>query len=347
MSNAPTTIDAAGRAGVESLLAGLEAAGEITRLRLLALIGEAELTVSELVAILGQSQPRVSRHLKLLVEAGLAERQREGAWAFFRLADDPGGALARDLIARLDPADPILVADRARLEMTREARRRQAAAYFAERAADWDRIRALHAPEERVEAAVMAMIGEKPIRALLDLGTGTGRMLELAAPLAERAVGVDQSPAMLALARSRIDQSGLHNVQLRQGDIYAPPVERDAYDLAIIHQVLHFLDDPARAIAEAARALRPEGRLIVVDFLAHDQEFLREDYAHRHLGFTIREVEAFLTDAGLSSVQTHQILPAPGEPGKLTVAIWLAKDMRFLTSEPPAEAPTRHTAEIA
>jgi len=333
--------------GVESLLAGLEAAGEITRLRLLALIGEAELTVSELVAILGQSQPRVSRHLKLLVEAGLAERQREGAWAFFRLADGPGGALARDLVARLAPADPILVADRARLEMTREARRRQAAAYFAERAADWDSIRALHAPEERVEAAVMAMIGEKPIRALLDLGTGTGRMLELAAPLAERAIGVDQSPAMLALARSRIEQSGLHNVQLRQGDIYAPPVERDAYDLVIIHQVLHFLDDPARAIAEAARALRPEGRLIVVDFLAHDQEFLREDFAHRHLGFTIREVEAFLTDAGLSSVQTHQILPAPGEPGKLTVAIWLARDMRFFTAEPPAETPTRHTAEIA
>ncbi|MGA2794462.1 MAG: metalloregulator ArsR/SmtB family transcription factor [Roseiarcus sp.] len=352
MSSASYTVQEAGRVGVESLLAGLEAAGEITRLRLLALIGEAELTVSELVAILGQSQPRVSRHLKLLVEAGLAERQREGAWAFFRLADGvsprgAGGALARDLIARLDPADPLLVADRARLAMTREARRRQAAAYFAQRAADWDSIRALHAPEERVEAAVMAMIGQKPFRALLDLGTGTGRMLELAAPLAERAVGVDQSLAMLSLARSRIDQSGLHNVQLRQGDIYAPPVERDAYDLVIIHQVLHFLDDPARAIVEAARALRPGGRLIVVDFIAHDQEFLREDYAHRHLGFTIREVEAFLTDAGLSSAQTHQILPAPGEPGKLTVAIWLAKDTRFLTSEPPAGTPTRHTAEIA
>jgi ubiquinone/menaquinone biosynthesis C-methylase UbiE len=345
MSNLPMMSPSA-PLSLESLLAGLEAAGEITRLRLLHLLCGAELTVSELVAILGQSQPRVSRHLKLLVEAGLAERQREGAWAFFRLAD-VGGALARDIVARLDSSDPLLVADRARLDVTREARRRQAAAYFAQRAADWDHIRALHAPEERVEAAVLSLIGAKPIRALLDLGTGTGRMLEVAAPLAERAVGVDQSAAMLALARSRIDQSGLHNVQLRQGDIYAPPVERDAYDLVIIHQVLHFLDDPARALSEAARALRPGGRLLVVDFLSHDEESLREDYAHRRLGFSLHEVETFLIEAGLSPAQTHQIRPAPGESGKLTVAIWLAKDMRFQMAEPRADAPTLHTAETA
>ena len=330
---------------MESLLAGLEAAGEITRLRLLNLLCEAELTVSELVAILGQSQPRVSRHLKLLVEAGLAERQREGAWAFFRLADN-GGAFARDIVARLDPADPLLVADRARLDMTREARRRQAAAYFAQRAADWDSIRALHAPEERVEAAIMTMIGDKPIHALLDLGTGTGRMLELIAPLAERAVGVDQSPAMLALARSRIGQSALHNVQLRQGDIYAPPVERDGYDLVIIHQVLHFLDDPARAIREAARALRPGGRLMLVDFLGHNEEVLRQDFAHRRLGFSLFEVDGFLTEAGLAPLRAHQVIPPPGQRGTLTVVVWLAQDRRFQTADAPTPAVTRHTAEI-
>ena len=178
--------------GFDALLASLQAAGEVTRLRLIGLLSEAELTVSELVAILGQSQPRVSRHLKLLVEAGLAERQREGAWAFYRLAD-PGGALARALVARVDPADPTFAADRARLAAAREARRKQAAAYFADRAADWDAIRALHAPESRVEAAIMAMVGDKPIRGLLDLGTGTGRMLELLAPRADRAVGVDRA----------------------------------------------------------------------------------------------------------------------------------------------------------
>ncbi|HXZ16838.1 MAG TPA: metalloregulator ArsR/SmtB family transcription factor [Roseiarcus sp.] len=317
-----------------ALLTALEAVGEETRLRILSLLAEAELTVSELVAILGQSQPRVSRHLKLLTDAGLATRQREGAWAFFRLADS-GGEFALDLVRRLDPADPILAADRARLEVAREARRKQAAAYFAEQAADWDRIRALHASEERVEAALLALIGERPFMNLLDLGTGTGRMLELLAPRAARAVGVDQSAAMLALARDRIDRAGLRSVQLRQGDIYAPPVERDGYDLIVIHQVLHFLDDPARALNEAARALMPSGRLVVVDFDAHAQEFLRTDFAHRRLGFDGAEIEAFLGDAGLTRIRAARVKPAVGESGKLTVALFIAEDPRTVSDPFP------------
>ena len=313
-----------------AMLAKLEVAGEETRLRILCLLNEAELTVSELVAILGQSQPRVSRHLKLLVESGLAARQREGAWAFFR-PDDEDGAVARELVRRLDSSDPILSADRERLEVAREARRKHAAAYFAEQAADWDRIRALHAPEERVEAALVSMIGDKPFRSLLDLGTGTGRMLELLGPRAVRAVGVDQSAAMLALARSRVDQAGLRNVQLRQGDVYAPPVERDGYDLIVIHQVLHFLDDPARALNEAAHALAPSGRLVVVDFDAHHEEFLRTDFAHRRLGFPLAEIEGFLTEAGLVAARSLRVPPAPGEQGKLMVALWLAEDPRVIS----------------
>ena len=316
----------------DALLDALEAAGEVTRLRLLALLGEAELTVSELVAILGQSQPRISRHLKLLVDAGLAERQREGAWAFFRLADE-GGALARDLIARIAADDSVLQADRARLEVTREARRRQAAAYFAERADDWDRIRVLHAPEEQVEAAILAMIGNGRIHALLDLGAGNGRMLERLARLADRAVGVDQSPAMLAIARARLDQSDARNVALRQGDIYAPPVERDAYDLVVVHQVLHFLDDPARAIIEAARTLSAGGRLLLVDFAPHAEERLREDFAHRRLGFSPEEMSAYLTDAGLVDTHLNLVAPRPDEAGKLTVAIWLARDPRIIADD--------------
>jgi demethylmenaquinone methyltransferase/2-methoxy-6-polyprenyl-1,4-benzoquinol methylase/ArsR family transcriptional regulator len=315
-----------------ALLAGLQAAGEETRLRILCLLEAAELTVSELVAILGQSQPRVSRHLRLLVEAGLATRQREGAWAFFRLAE-PGGTLARQWLRRLDPADPVVNADRVRLDIAREARRKQAAAYFAARAADWDQIRALHAPEERVEAALIAMIGDRPFRNLLDLGTGTGRMLELLAPRAARAVGVDQSAAMLALARARIAQAGLRHVSLRQGDIYAPPVERDAYDLVVVHQVLHFLDDPARALAEAARALAPGGRLAVVDFDAHDQEFLRDEFAHRRLGFAVDEIEGYLAEARLAAIRAERVPPGEGEAGKLTVALWIAEDPRVISDD--------------
>jgi demethylmenaquinone methyltransferase/2-methoxy-6-polyprenyl-1,4-benzoquinol methylase/ArsR family transcriptional regulator len=301
---------------------------------MLALLAEAELTVSEFVAILGQSQPRVSRHLKLLVEAGLAARSREGAWAFFRLADE-GGALARDLTARLDSADPLLTGDRERLALARDARRRQAEAYFAEQAADWDRIRALHASEERVEAALVGMLEGKPFFNLLDLGTGTGRMLEVLAPRAGRAVGVDQSAAMLALARSRADQAGLRNVTLRQGDIYAPPVERNAYDLVVIHQVLHFLDDPARALKQAALALAPGGRLVVVDFDAHGHDFLRTDFAHRRLGFAPSEIEGYLAEAGLADIRCQRVEPAAGEAGKLTVAIWLAEDPRIIADPLP------------
>jgi SAM-dependent methyltransferase/DNA-binding transcriptional ArsR family regulator len=317
------------RLSFASLLGALGAAGEETRLRLLLLLCEAELTVSELVTILGQSQPRISRHLKLLAEAGLVVRHREGSWAFFLAAPGgPAGEVARAVAAWLDPHDPVLVSDRARLAEVRRGRDAQAARYFAAQAPNWDKIRALHVPEERVETALHEVIGTAPIHALLDLGTGTGRMLELLAPLAERAVGIDQSPAMLAVARARLERARLRNVQLRQGDIYAVPVERNGYDLIVLHQVLHYLDDPGRALREAARVLRPGGRLLVVDFAPHTEEALRESHAHRRLGFGRDEIATYLTDASLDLTDHRDLPPLPGEGGKLTVSLWLGRDRR-------------------
>jgi len=319
-----------------TLLAALGAAAEPTRLRLLALLSEAELTVTELVTILGQSQPRISRHLKLLVEAGLVERHREGAWAFFFIA--PGSAaaaLVRDILARLPAEDETRTADQVRLAEVRRARAEQAARYFAAHAANWDELRALHLPEERVEAVIADLIGEAPLHAVLDLGTGTGRMLELLAPHASRAVGVDQSPQMLALARARLEKAGLRNVQLRQGDIYALPVERDFYDLVIIHQVLHYLDEPARAVREAARALRPSGRLLIVDFAPHAEESLRELHAHRRLGFSDDEVAGLMQDAGLEFIERRDLVPNRKEGGKLTVSLWLGRDRRIISDPLP------------
>jgi len=318
------------------VLAALAAAAEPTRLRLLALLSEAELTVTELVTILGQSQPRVSRHLKLLVEAGLIERHREGAWVFFHRAHAGAAAqFGRDILAGIAASDATILADRARLAEVRRTRADQAARYFAAHAANWDELRALHVAEEKVEAAIRESIGAAPVDALLDLGTGTGRMLEFLAPSANRAVGVDQSPQMLSLARARLERAGLRNVQLRQGDLYALPVERDTYDLVIIHQVLHYLDDPSRAVREAARALRPGGRLLIVDFAPHDVETLREAHAHRRLGFGTDEIAGFLKEAGLETARAQELVPESGEGGKLTVSLWLGRDRRIMSDSIP------------
>ena len=312
------------RLGFEALNVALKAAGEETRLRVLALLAEAELTVSDLTDILRQSQPRISRHLKLLVEAGLVERFREGTWAFFRLAEHGGGAdVAHALLDRLNHADPVIARDRERLADVRAARAAAAQAYFREHAAEWDRIRNLHVADEAVEGAIRAALADKPFRSLLDLGTGTGRMLELFGPEIERGLGLDLSLDMLLLARDRLERAGLKHCSVRQGDIYDLPIADDSFDVVILHQVLHFLDDGARAIKEASRVLRPGGRLLVVDFAPHDLEFLRAEHRHRRLGFLDEEMERWLTGAGLGEVSAVALPPPAG--GGLTVKVWSAE----------------------
>src|SRR5581483_3658396 len=300
----------------------LKAAGETTRLRILALLAEAELTVSDLTEILRQSQPRISRHLKLLSEAGLVERFREGSWAFFRFAEGEAGAQAlRELIGRLSPRDPVIARDREKLAAVRAARAAAAQSYFRRHAAEWDRIRKLHVADAEVEKAILG--------ALPDLGTGTGRMLELLGPQIERGLGLDLSLDMLALARARLDRAGLRHCTVRQGDIYDLALPRNSFDLVIIHQVLHFLDDGARAIREAARVLRPGGRLLIVDFAPHDLEFLREQHAHRRLGFAPETVAQWTEAAGLEPVLQRTLKPEPDSEGKIAVSLWLARDPRI------------------
>jgi len=319
------------------LNAALKAAGEETRLRVLALLAEAELTVSELTDILRQSQPRISRHLRLLAEAGLVERFREGSWAFFRLGERGAAAeLARELVARLDPADPVIARDRERLAAVRAARAASAQAYFRRHAAEWDRIRKLHVADDKVEEAIVAALGERPFRSLLDLGTGTGRMLELFGPQIERGLGLDLSLDMLALARSRLDRAGLRHCSVRQGDLYDLALPKDSFDVVIIHQVLHFLDDGARALAEAARVLRPSGRLLVVDFAPHELEFLRDQHAHRKLGFAPETVTQWINAAGLDAVAQRTLAPGSGPQAKIAVSLWLGRDRRMALAETSA-----------
>ncbi|MEI7790561.1 MAG: metalloregulator ArsR/SmtB family transcription factor [Alphaproteobacteria bacterium] len=311
---------------MDRLVSMLRAAGDPTRLRLLLLLRQAELTVSELIEIVGQSQPRVSRHLKLLSEAGLVERFKEGSWVFCRAADRGTGAELGAAIAVL--ADPSLhEADKARLAHVRAARANAAASYFKSNAAEWERIRALHAPEKDVEAAIARHLTAAQIENFLDAGTGTGRMLELIAPNARRAVGIDVSPDMLAIARDRLLRADIHNAQVRLGDTYRLPFPNGTvgagFDVVLFHQVLHYLDDPGTAVAEAARVMAPGGRLLIADFAPHREEFLREEFAHRRLGFSDREVESWLAGAGLANAGSETIAPT-GEGEKLTVKLWLA-----------------------
>ena len=305
---------------MEHLLAALRAVAEPTRLRLVVLCARGELTVSELTQILGQSQPRVSRHLKLLCEAGLLDRFREGSWVFYRLSQTgPANALARQLVAACDDADPTIALDRQRLDAIKRQRADLASAYFRENADQWHRIRSLYIDEREVEAALVEIIAAADPRDLLDIGTGTGRMLEILAPRVEHALGVDQSREMLSIARVNLARAGLENGSVRLGDMYQLALPDASFDAIVVHQVLHYADRPAAAIIEAARVLRPNGVLVIVDFAPHMLEFLREQHAHRRLGFADAEVAEWCCAAGLEPAQPRYL---PGDP--LTVVIWTA-----------------------
>ncbi|MGB1986939.1 MAG: ArsR/SmtB family transcription factor [Parvibaculales bacterium] len=308
---------------MEILLSALRAAGEPTRLRILAILALGELTVSELTQVLLQSQPRISRHLKLLADAGLIVRYPEGSWVFYRLDESAQlGDLLAEIIASLPQGDHELQRDRERLAEVRAKRAARAQAYFAANAAQWDSLRANHIPETAIEERMGELIGGRDIDLLVDLGTGTGRMLEIFGTRATRAVGFDISPDMLTIARAKLDELAAENCQVRQGDCANVPLEDNVADIVILHQVLHFLDDPQRAVNEAARITRPGGCVLIADFGPHEMEDLRNEHAHRRLGFADDEMNHMLRAAGLFAA-AGDTLTAQNTP--LTVAMWQAE----------------------
>ncbi|MBB3914190.1 ArsR/SmtB family transcription factor [Rhizobium fabae] len=324
--------------GLDGLVDVLKAAGEPTRLRLLALLDGGDLTVTDLTEILGQSQPRISRHLKLLGEAELIERYQEGAWAYFRLKQDGKAALlVRALLKHVSENDPTILRDGERLSQVKRQRAERAQAYFSRNAAEWDELRRLHAADEEVDAAVIRLLGNQPIDSLLDLGTGTGRILELLSGLYRRAIGVDASRDMLSVARANLDKSRITKATVRHADILNLPFEGQDFDLVTIHQVLHFFDQPEIAIAEASRMLRPGGRLVVIDLAPHTLEYLRDEHAHVRLGFSHQAMSDWLRKAGLDVEQVVDLHPGQQGGQGLTVTVWLARDPRRLMASQTSE----------
>jgi len=308
------------------LVGTLRAVAEPTRLRLVALLSRAELTVTEITQVIGQSQPRASRHLRLLVDAGVLERAPEGAFVYYRVADgQPSAALARHLAELLPAADATVAADLGALERVRQARAQAAAAYRSAHAEELAALQELYVSESEVERAMLELlVGEGPIGRLLDIGTGTGRILELLAPHSEHSVGLDLDHDMLVLARATLGEAQLSHASVRHGDLHRPPFETASFDVAVMHHVLHLLDAPGGAVIDAARLLRPGGRLLIADFAPHGLEQLRDLHGHRRLGIADDEVGEWARAAGLE-VESERSLPPARPDEQLTVRLWLLR----------------------
>jgi ubiquinone/menaquinone biosynthesis C-methylase UbiE len=294
-----------------------------TRLRIVALLRTMELSVGELAQVLAQSQPRVSRHVKILCDAGIAERRKEGSWVFLVPGPAERTAPLFDAMDRWADADGMghwAIADAARLTAVRADRTAAAERYFAHHAEEWDAIRALHVSDGAVEQAMARALSDEPVGRLADIGTGTGRMLELFAPAAATAIGIDRSPEMLRVARGKLAAAGLDTCELRLGDIMKLPLADASADTVILHQVLHYIPAPEAAIAEVARVLAPRGRLLVVDFAPHQIEELRSQDAHARLGFSDEQLGGWCASAGLDASLVAELSGAP-----LTVKLWRAR----------------------
>ncbi|TMM47287.1 ArsR/SmtB family transcription factor [Qipengyuania marisflavi] len=309
-----------------------------TRLRILRLIASMELAVGEVALVLGQSQPRVSRQVGILCDVGLAERRREGSWTFLRACqpagdNSPFSAILMKLLAEAEEHDAELAAlcaqDRRRLAEIRAARDADAQAYFAQHSQDWDELRRMHSSDERIEAELTRALDGLALGELLDIGTGTGRMAEIFSAGAERIVALDKSPAMLRVARAKLQHLPTQCVDLVQGDFTSLPFPDASFDTVLFHQVLHFAQSPAAVLAEAARVTRAAGRIAIVDFAAHHREELRERHAHARLGFEDDQMASLLADAGFKPA-----VPKALEDGELTVKIWLAERYKETTGTP-------------
>ena len=334
---------------MDHILNIFRALADPTRLRIVLLLQKMELAVGELAQILDQSQPRISRHIRILDEAGLAERRKEGSWVFLK----PGPASELEILGRIFRSDKVAkseqaLQDQAQLSLVRKARADMAERYFSAHAEEWDAIRSLHLPESDVERAMLALLRDTQLGKMLDIGTGTGRMVELFGPAAQSIIALDKSPEMLRLARAKLleseTESGSNLVQkteLKQGDFNQLPVTSAAVDSVILHQVLHYAQHPEAVLVEVSRVLKCNGIVLIADFAAHDREDLRTEHAHARLGFSDDSMKRWLTASKLDLVQTRTL-----DGGELTVKIWVARKPAISSLRADSEKLTSETADL-
>jgi len=325
---------------MDHILNIFRALADPTRLRIMLLLQKMELAVGELAQILNQSQPRISRHIRILDEAGLAERRKEGSWVFLK----PGPASELEILGRIFRSDRVAkseqaMQDQAQLSLVRKARAEMAERYFAAHAAEWDAIRSLHLPEAEVERAMLALLRDAPLGKMLDIGTGTGRMVELFGASAQSIIAIDNSPEMLRLARAKLLESEIasgsnlvQKTELKQGDFNNLPVANGAVDSVILHQVLHFAQHPEAVLVEVSRVLKSAGIVVIADFAAHNREDLRTEHAHARLGFSDASMKHWLAASKLELVQTRTL-----DGGELTVKIWVARKPTIPSLHPESD----------
>ena len=319
---------AAVHARPERLLGWMASLADPTRLRLLRLLERNELQVQELCDVLQLPQSSVSRHLKVLADEGWVGSRAQATTRLYRMAETDAGARRLWHLAK-EQTNGWATAAQDELRLTRRLADRQPAAqaFFAGAAGQWDRLRSEMYGDAFTVAALLALL--PPGWTVADLGCGTGHAAVALAPFVGRVIGVDQSAAMLKAARKRA--AGLGNVDWRQGSLEALPLEDESVDAALLLLALTYVAEPRAALCEAARILRPGGRLVVVDLLRHDREAFRRQMGQESLGFEPSGLETLAREAGLGSVTARSLPPEPKAKGPALLLLSALKEEKETT----------------
>lgn len=296
----------------------LKALADPCRLRLVAVLLRAEFTVQELTQILDMGQSRISRHLKILSEAGVLSVKRQGTWSYYRVGEDSAFFCAiRPAFERELEQLPQRREDLAAVALALEARRRRSLEFFDQHARTWDVLSRTLLPVPQYQERLLSLV--PTVDTLLEIGVGTGALLPDLSRRAAKVIGVDHSPAMLDEARRRLDHAGNSAAELRLGEMTHLPLADGGAGCVVANMVLHHAADPQAVLAEITRVLKPGGILVLADLARHEREWAREQLADQWLGFEEEELRGWLQGAGLGSIVIERVAAENGQEDVLLV----------------------------